>query len=67
MLRSYIEIQRSRYGNFQFVVELEDGTEDAAIPKMVLQPIIENSFSHGSIGEDMESSRCRSNGAAAEF
>lgn len=52
MLRSYIEIQRSRYGNFQFVVELEDGTEDAAIPKMVLQPIIENSFSHGSIGED---------------
>jgi len=44
----FIEIQRFRYDDaFGFTLHLEPGLEQALIPRMVLQPLLENIFFHG--------------------
>lgn len=48
MLHSYVEIQRIRIsGGFSFTVEIPPELEDCTVPKMVLQPIVENAILHG--------------------
>lgn len=48
MLHSYVEIQRIRIsGGFEFSVEVPPELEDCLVPKMVLQPIVENAILHG--------------------
>lgn len=50
-LRSYVDVQRLRYGDVEYRVECADELEEYRIPKMVLQPIVENAFSHGNLGD----------------
>ena len=48
ILERYIEIQRIRLsGSFTFTLTLPDGLEDCLVPKMILQPIVENAILHG--------------------
>lgn len=47
-LKKYIEIQKQRYGD-QFIIyfEIEEDLPDIFIPRLLLQPLVENSISHG--------------------
>ena len=48
ILGRYIEIQKIRMsGAFAFRVDLPEGLEDCLIPKMILQPLVENAILHG--------------------
>jgi two-component system sensor histidine kinase YesM len=47
-LRNYISIMQMRYGDsIEFILEKEDGLEDVILPKLVIQPLVENCFNHG--------------------
>ena len=46
--RLYLEIERTRFPDrMRFDVELDDGTADARVPALLLQPLIENAVKHG--------------------
>lgn len=48
LVDNYIEIQRIRFHeSFSYDVELPIELEDAIIPKLILQPIVENAIVHG--------------------
>ena len=48
ILHSYVEIQRIRISDgFEFSVEVPPELEDCLVPKMLLQPIVENAILHG--------------------
>lgn len=47
-LRAYVDIQRYRYVNrFNIIYNIEDQILEYKIPKLILQPIIENAIFHG--------------------
>ncbi|MEK5446816.1 sensor histidine kinase [Paenibacillus sp. FSL R7-0331] len=47
-IRNYMELQRIRYDyEFEFNVQAADGVLDAAVPRFLLQPLVENSIYHG--------------------
>ncbi|WP_138494572.1 sensor histidine kinase [Paenibacillus pinistramenti] len=47
-LQNYMELQRIRYDyEFEFDVKAEDGVLNAAIPRFLLQPLVENAIYHG--------------------
>lgn len=47
----YVEIQRIRLsGSFAFVLDIPPELEEALVPKMMLQPIVENAILHGLAG-----------------
>ena len=44
----YLLLQKERFGeNLEYSVEVDDGVKDVLVPKMILQPLIENYFKHG--------------------
>ncbi|MFV0503484.1 MAG: sensor histidine kinase [Lachnospirales bacterium] len=48
LLKNYITIQQLRYGhNFEVEYHCKDDALDSIIPKLILQPLIENSIFHG--------------------
>lgn len=48
ILNKYVEIMQTRFSDHLLIeIVIEKKTEDALIPSMLLQPIIENSFKHG--------------------
>ena len=48
ILERYIEIQKIRLsGSFTFLADLPLELEDCLVPKMILQPIVENAILHG--------------------
>jgi signal transduction histidine kinase len=47
-LRKYLEIEKTRFGERLHVhIEVELDTLDAAVPNLVLQPLVENALRHG--------------------
>ncbi|MGD6991041.1 cache domain-containing sensor histidine kinase [Sutcliffiella horikoshii] len=47
-LKAFLLLQKERFGeNFEYDMEIEEKAMDIEIPKMILQPIIENYFKHG--------------------
>lgn len=47
-LEKYCELQKLRHGNrFDFVFESDESTDDIHIPKLIVQPLVENAFIHG--------------------
>ncbi len=48
VLEQYASIMRTRYpGRFEFDIEEDDSFMDVMIPRMLLQPIVENAILHG--------------------
>ncbi|MFS0726536.1 cache domain-containing sensor histidine kinase [Paenibacillus sp. 1P07SE] len=53
-IRNYMTIQNIRYYNrIQVECEVEDGLLDCCVPKLILQPLVENAIFHG-LGESEE-------------
>ena len=51
-IKTYLDIQALRYGSrFSYAMTIEDSTLNCELPKLILQPIIENSFEHGDSDE----------------
>lgn len=49
-IRSYLHLSNIRYGNnIDSEVEIEEELQEAGMPKLILQPIVENSVTHGLI------------------
>ncbi|MEJ9162038.1 histidine kinase [Paenibacillus graminis] len=47
-VKAYVELQKERFENkFTFRCDMEDSLLNALMPKMILQPIVENYFKHG--------------------
>jgi len=47
-MRSYMEIMSYRdYGSFNIICEVEPELEDSMVPKLILQPLVENALIHG--------------------
>ncbi|MNJ50389.1 Sensor histidine kinase YehU [compost metagenome] len=47
-VKAYIELQKERFENrFQFRYDVDDSLLGLPMPKMILQPIVENYFKHG--------------------
>jgi sensor histidine kinase YesM len=48
IVKEYFFIQRTRFGDrIQFIIDIEDDCLDIEVPRLILQPIIENAFVHG--------------------
>jgi Predicted signal transduction protein with a C-terminal ATPase domain len=53
LVDSYINIQRYRYDNaIKVIYEVDDSLDEVQIPKLILQPIVENALYHGIIPKD---------------
>ncbi|PLS14799.1 sensor histidine kinase [Bacillus sp. M6-12] len=47
-VQSYLVLQKQRFDErFEYEIEIENRLEKIMVPKMILQPIVENSFKHG--------------------
>lgn len=46
-VRSYLIIQKMRYQNMNYEIEAEEDTADLVVPKLILQPVVENAIYHG--------------------
>lgn len=54
-VRSYVELQKLRYDNaFEFVVEILPEAMRQGVPKLILQPLVENAINHGLCGTQPE-------------
>jgi LytS/YehU family sensor histidine kinase len=48
LLSKYLDIQRARFGDrLQMEIRVEPGAEQALVPILLLQPLVENSIRHG--------------------
>ncbi|MDL2323621.1 sensor histidine kinase [Ruminococcaceae bacterium OttesenSCG-928-A16] len=53
MIQSYVDIQRIRFsGRFRYVLDLPPALADSVIPKLILQPLVENAIMHGLEGKE---------------
>lgn len=46
-IKKYLSIMQYRYGNFSVSIDVEETMCQYAIPKLVLQPLVENALQHG--------------------
>ncbi|WP_070000815.1 sensor histidine kinase [Cellulosilyticum sp. I15G10I2] len=46
--KNYLQIQKNRFSNrFTYTMSVEEGTENCIVPKLIIQPIIENAIKYG--------------------
>lgn len=47
-VQAYLQLQEKRYNHsFHYHIETEEGLEDVLLPKLIIQPLVENSILHG--------------------
>lgn len=46
-VRNYLDIMRMQHGNIEYEIHIPPDMEDTIIPKLMIQPIVENSILHG--------------------
>ena len=52
-LEGYAELQKIRYpGRFDFEIDADEKLYDHAIPRLILQPLVENSLNHGVLSRE---------------
>lgn len=48
LIRHYLKLQKNRYRErLEYKISLDDASEKALIPKLIIQPLVENSVVHG--------------------
>ncbi len=48
IIRDYLDLQTMRYGDkFTYEIDIDETIDDCQIPKMTLQPLVENAIYHG--------------------
>ena len=47
LIRNYAVIQKARFMNFDLQMDIQEGTEELRLPKLLLQPTVENAIVHG--------------------
>lgn len=53
LVEAYVEIQKIRFDDkFEFLTDIPEELMDAKVPKLILQPVIENAIIHGFSGRD---------------
>jgi two-component system sensor histidine kinase YesM len=53
LLNNYLKLQKQCYGNhFDYEISVEDEVDEIYIPRLSLQPLVENSIAHGVHGTD---------------
>lgn len=56
---TYLKIQKIRFGsNLTVLYKIDPEIMDTKVPKMILQPLVENCFKHGGIGEQKPGEIC---------
>ena len=54
-VRSYLYLAKSRYEDFlEFTIDIPEDLTGITIPKLTLQPIVENALTHGYNGQNMQ-------------
>lgn len=52
-IKAYLELQKERYDSrLSYSIEIEDAIMDIHIPKLILQPLVENCINHGYRNKD---------------
>jgi two-component system sensor histidine kinase YesM len=52
-VKSYLDLQAQRFDEkLQFHVDMEENTKHIEVPRMILQPIVENCFKHGFVKQN---------------
>lgn len=46
-VEKYLSIMKYRYGEFEIIIDVDERLQDYTIPKLVLQPLVENAIQHG--------------------
>jgi two-component system sensor histidine kinase YesM len=47
-IKAYLELQKQRFEHqFDIIYDIEESTKAISVPKMILQPLVENYFKHG--------------------
>ena len=44
---SYFNVQNIRYPNVEYTINYDEGLDLVTVPKLILQPLIENAYIHG--------------------
>ncbi len=53
LLEAYVDIQKIRFEDkFEFIVDLPPELADCMVPKLILQPLVENAIIHGFAGRE---------------
>lgn len=53
LVEAYVEIQKIRFEDkFEFLIDIPEELMEAKVPKLILQPIVENAIIHGFRGRD---------------
>ena len=53
LVDAYMEIQKIRFEDrYEFIMDVPEELLDCAVPKLILQPIVENSIKHGFAGRE---------------
>ena len=48
LIKAYLNLQKSRFGmRFSADIDLQEGAQEYILPKMTLQPLVENALIHG--------------------
>ncbi len=65
-IRAYVSIQNVRFnGNIKLTIDVPEELWDTCVPKIVLQPLVENAISHGIRERDDEKGEVRVTGYAS--
>jgi len=58
-LRSYLEIEQARFDTLDVDLDVEQETLQASVPRLLLQPLVENALQHGIAARSDEGGRVR--------
>lgn len=49
-IRNYMALQKIRYANIEYTIDCAESFLDVSVPKLIIQPLVENAIEHGLLG-----------------